>query len=276
SDSQGGIGTATGTTSWSASGIALQSGTNVLTVSARDAAGNTATATLTVTYTPADTTPPTVAITTPTTASTYTTTTSPLALGGTAADNVGVTQVTWSNNQGGSGTATGTTSWSVGAIVLQPGTNVLTVTARDAANNTATATLTVTFTGTDTTGPAVAITSHTNNQTVAVSPITVAGTASDSGRGNNGISSVTVNGAAASGGTAVGSAPPDWSRSLTLSPGSNTITVVAKDNSPAQNATTVQITVVYDTTSPSVSITSPTTGATYTTTPSPIPLRGTA
>ena len=45
-------GTATGTTSWSVSGIALQSGANVLTVTARDAAGNTSTDTLTVTYTP--------------------------------------------------------------------------------------------------------------------------------------------------------------------------------------------------------------------------------
>jgi hypothetical protein len=34
------------------SGIVLQSGANVLTVTARDAAGNTSTDTLTVTYTP--------------------------------------------------------------------------------------------------------------------------------------------------------------------------------------------------------------------------------
>src|SRR4029077_11454783 len=77
---------------------------------------------------------------------TFTTTTSPITLGGTAADNIGVTQVTWSNSQGGSGTATGTTSWSASGIALQSGTNVLTVTARDAAGNTGTATLTVTYT----------------------------------------------------------------------------------------------------------------------------------
>ena len=52
---RGGSGTATGTTSWSVSGIALLSGSNVLTVTARDAAGNTSTDTLTVTYTPPDT-----------------------------------------------------------------------------------------------------------------------------------------------------------------------------------------------------------------------------
>ena len=95
-----------------------------------------------------DTTPPTITITTPTSNPTYTTGTSPLTLGGTASDNVGVTQVTWSNSAGGSGTASGTTSWTVSGIVLQPGTNVLTVSARDAANNIGTDTLTVTYTTT--------------------------------------------------------------------------------------------------------------------------------
>jgi hypothetical protein len=95
-----------------------------------------------------DTTPPTVAITSPTSGSTYSTPTSSLTLGGTASDNVGVTQVTWANNRGGSGTATGTTSWTAGGIVLQSGANVLTVTAKDAAGNTKAAVLTVTLTGT--------------------------------------------------------------------------------------------------------------------------------
>src|SRR5206468_2009640 len=91
----------------------------------------------------ADTTPPTIAITSPTTDSTYSTSSSPLTLGGTASDNVGVTQVTWANSRGGSGTASGTTSWTASGIPIQPGTNVLTVTAQDAAgNNTATASLT--------------------------------------------------------------------------------------------------------------------------------------
>jgi Big-like domain-containing protein len=145
-NSRSGSGTATGTTSWTAGGIVLQSGANVLTVTARDAAGNTATDTVTVTY--ADTTVPTVTITTPTATPTYSTGTSSLTLGGTASDTVGVTQVTWANSRGSSGTATGTTSWTVGGIILQVGANVLTVTALDAAGNTATDTLTVTLTST--------------------------------------------------------------------------------------------------------------------------------
>jgi hypothetical protein len=90
----------------------------VLTVTARDAAGNTSTDTLTVTYTPSDTTNPTVSITAPTSEATYTTSATPLHVSGTASDNVGVTQVSWVNDRGGSGTATGTTSWSVSGIVL--------------------------------------------------------------------------------------------------------------------------------------------------------------
>jgi Bacterial Ig domain/Abnormal spindle-like microcephaly-assoc'd, ASPM-SPD-2-Hydin len=130
-----------------------------------------------VTGSATDTTPPTVAITSPTSSSTYATGSSPLTLGGTAADNVGVTQVTWANSRGGSGTASGTTSWTASGIGLQLGTNVLTVTARDAASNTATASLTVTLS--NTTPPTVAITAPTAGATVA-GTVTVSASASDS------------------------------------------------------------------------------------------------
>ena len=174
-NNRGGSGTASGTTTWTASGIALQAGTNVLTVTARDAAGNVGTATLSVTYDPLA---PTVSITVPTTGATYATNSSPLALGGTAADNLGVTQVTWVNSAGGAGTASGTASWSAPSITLQSGTNVLTVTARDAAGNAGTATLTVTYDGTAT-APTVSITAPAAGATVS-GTTTVSATAADS------------------------------------------------------------------------------------------------
>lgn len=93
----------------------------------------------------------------------------------------------------------------------------------------------------DTTAPALVISSHTNNQTTTSSPVTLSGTASDASTGGNGIFSVTVNGVAASGGTASGAGTANWSQLVTLSPGANLFTVVAKDASPNQNATTVQI-----------------------------------
>src|SRR5439155_154757 len=70
-----------------------------------------------------------------------------VTFGGTASDNVGVTQVAWTNSAGGTGTASGTASWTASGITLKLGTNVLTVTARDAAGNTGTARLTVTLSG---------------------------------------------------------------------------------------------------------------------------------
>ena len=143
SNDRGGSGTCSGTGSWSASGIALLIGSNVITVTARDAAGNTGTDRLTVTYN--DIVSPTVTITSPTSASTYTSSSATLSIGGTASDNVGVTQVTWSNDRGGSGTCSGTGSWSASGIALLIGTNVITVTARDAAGNTGTDRLTVNY-----------------------------------------------------------------------------------------------------------------------------------
>jgi hypothetical protein len=81
-----------------------------------------------------DTTAPAISVTTPTAAATYSTSVTPFALGGTASDAVGVVQVTWVTGAGGSGVASGTTSWSA-SIPLQPGSNTITVTAQDAAGN---------------------------------------------------------------------------------------------------------------------------------------------
>ena len=221
-NSRGGSGTATGTTSWTASGIALQTGSNVLTITARDAAGNTTTATVTVTFT--DTTTPTVTITTPTANPTFATGNAALTLGGTATDNVGVTQVTWTNSLGGSGTATGTTSWTVSGIALQLGANVLTVTARDAAGNTATDTVTVTRS--DTTPPTATITAPTSNPTYTTSSsfLTLGGTAAD----NVGVTQVTwVNNRGGSG-TATGTT--SWTvAGIVLQSGANVLTVTVRD-----------------------------------------------
>ncbi len=88
---------------------------------------------------------PTVAITSPTSSATFTTTDGALNLSGTASDNIGVFQVRWSNDRGGSGVAAGATSWSVQNIVLLAGLNNLTVTALDANGHAANAKLAVTF-----------------------------------------------------------------------------------------------------------------------------------
>ena len=256
----GGTATGSATANWSQS-IALNPGANTITVVGKDNSTNqnSTTVSITVTYNPSspDTTGPAVAITSHT--NNQTVTTSPITVSGTASDsglgNNGISSVTVNGIAATGGTATGsaTANWSQ-SIALNPGANTITVVGKDNSTNQNSTTVSITVTynpsSPDTTGPAVAITSHTNNQTVTTSPITVSGTASDSGLGNNGISSVTVNGIAATGGTATGSATANWSQSIALNPGANTITVVAKDNSTNQNSTTVSITVTYSATQP--------------------------
>ncbi len=94
-------------------------------------------------FTP-DTTPPNIGITSPTLAATFDTTQDAVALAGFASDNGAVASVTWENDRGGSGTASGTTSWSISSVPLKAGVNHLTITAHDAAGNTSSVSLTVT------------------------------------------------------------------------------------------------------------------------------------
>jgi hypothetical protein len=191
-----------------------------------------------------DTTPPTVTIVTPA-PPTASTSTNPITVSGTASDNVGVTQVSWSNAAtGGSGLASGTTSWSA-TIPLAAGGNLITITATDAAGNSGSATITVTYTppAGDTMPPVVTITTPTAAATftTASSPITVGGTASD----NVAVTTVTwFNAATGQSGTASGTT--SWSASIALANGANTITVSAFD--AAGNSSTDQIVITLSTT----------------------------
>jgi len=99
----------------------------------------------------ADTTPPSITITAPT--DSYATSDQAIALAGTATDDRLLVLVTWVNDRGGGGMANGTTSWSVPAVPLSLGLNVITVTAWDGAGNYRTDTIGVTSTPPDTTSP---------------------------------------------------------------------------------------------------------------------------
>jgi len=95
----------------------------------------------------------------------------------------------------------------------------------------------------DLTGPSLLVTTHGNGSTVLSPLITISGTATDAGQGDNGVSSVTVNGVPAGGDTTTATGIANWSRSLMLDAGVNTVTIVAKDNSLNHNATTRTITI---------------------------------
>ena len=90
--------------------------------------------------------------------------------------------------------------------------------------------------------------------------ITITGTATDAGRGDNGISSVYCSGKI-DGATATGAGTVNWSQKVDLTPGRNTIYVSASDNSPFPNSTSLTLTInfqIADNLPPSLNVTSDT------------------
>jgi hypothetical protein len=274
SNSRGGNGSCSGTTSWSCASLPLESGQNILTITARDAAGNLGTDILTVTYSPQDTQAPTISITSPTANPTYTTTSSSITLGGSASDNVAVTQVSWANSMGGGASCSGTGSWTCGSIVLQNGVNVLTVTARDAANNAAIDTLTVTYSPADTQAPTVTIQTPTTAPEYSTNsnPINLAGIASD----NVAVTEVRWTNSRGASGTCSGT--ESWTcYNIPLQNDDNVLTITARD--AAYNTATDTLIVTYsisDTEAPTVTITAPTVNSNFNAFVTPITLGGLA
>ncbi len=89
---------------------------------------------------------PSISINSPTGTTSYSTTTGTITLGGVASDDVGVVDVIWVNEAGGSGDCSGTTTWNTTSISLAEGTNIITVTAWDTDGNPVSDVLTVTYT----------------------------------------------------------------------------------------------------------------------------------
>jgi PA14 domain/Putative Ig domain/Glucodextranase, domain B len=199
-----------------------------------------------------DTAPPSITITGPTSAESYTTTASTMTLSGTASDNFGVAQVTWSTNRGSGGTASGTSNWSV-SVPLAAGTNKIIVTARDAAGNDASDMITVATTGsggsggsgggTDTTPPSIKITgpTSTGSYTTTASTMTLSGTASD----DFGVAQVTWSSDRGNGGTATGTS--NWSGSVPLAAGTNNIIVTARDAAGNDASDVITVTTIAST-----------------------------
>ncbi|OQY97664.1 MAG: hypothetical protein B6D35_14630 [Candidatus Brocadia sp. UTAMX2] len=272
----------TSATSYSANiPYTLSSGDGSKTVYAwyKDAAGNVSTtASDSITL---DTTDPAVTITSPTSNSTYATTSGTVSLGGSASDSrSGVNSVTWSNNRGGSGTASGTTSWSISGIPLFSGDNIITVTARDRANNTNSDIITATCTTGDTTPPNCSVIINGGNTYTDSTTVTLALSATDT-TGVTGYylsTSSSVPLASAPGWTTVASSTSyNANVPYTLSSGDGSKTVYAWYKDAAGNvSTTASDSITLDTTDPAVTITSPTSNSTYTTTSGTVSLGGSA
>ncbi len=185
--------------------------------------------------------------------SVITTTTSTVTVSGAATDastgDSGIASVTVNGAIANSGTASGsgTANWSL-PIALNQGDNFISVVARDNSGNQNSSSQVITVSyqppETDTVSPSLSITNYFDGQTVTANTITLYGNASDYSRGNNGISSVTVNGVRANGDTVSGSGAAFWSQAISLSPGNNAISVVARDNSFSQNPAFLTINII--------------------------------
>jgi hypothetical protein len=91
--------------------------------------------------------PETVSFTYPTTNNgVYVSTSNSVSVSGTVSDQLSVIEVTWAESPAGGGTANGTTNWSIPAVALSTGSNVVTVKAFDSAANSASATITIIYT----------------------------------------------------------------------------------------------------------------------------------
>lgn len=218
-NSRGGSGIATGTTAWSAS-IPLLTGDNTITFTAVATAGGTTAKSIVVTYRLPET-PVTLTIQNPAPGAIVTT--ANVTASGVAAHASGIARVTWVNARGGSGTASGTTSWSAG-IPLQTGDNLLTITAVATAGTTVAKTVTVIYRQADTTAPSLTIqTPGMSASSATTSSLTVAGVASD----NLEVTQVSWQNSTGSSGTAQGTAK--WRATVPLMLGVNTVTIRARD-----------------------------------------------
>lgn len=142
--SRGTGGAIVGGVSWTIGPVSLEAGLNEIKVTAVGSQGTTAEAVLTVQYTPVgpsgvptdpdDRVAPSLVITSPA-VNTFSTPSPAVTITGTASDNVAVTEVNWVSSNGRSGAATGTTSWRIVDLALNPGINVFMIRAFDAAGN---------------------------------------------------------------------------------------------------------------------------------------------
>ena len=214
--------TAPYSTSWNTA--TASPGTHTLRAIARDTSGNTTTSAA-VTVTVPDATPPTVSVTSPANGATVSGT---VTMSADASDNVGVAGVQFRLDAESFGAEDTTPPYSVAwdSRGSANGSHAISAVARDAAGNTrVSATVTVTLANPDTTPPTASITSPAPGSSVS-GTITVTANASD----NLGVAGVQfrLDGAALGAEDTTSPYSVAWD-TTTASPGSHTLTAVARD-----------------------------------------------
>src|SRR6266516_3873665 len=216
--------------SFSATVALSAEGNNVLHIVATDAAGHSTDSSRTVIH---DTQPPVLTLTSP--ADGLITKDTTATVSGTVTDLTAVTV-----NVNGIPLPVDSAGAFHGAVALSEGSNILTVTATDAAGNATSQVRTVTR---DTHAPVLAVTAPANGLITNQTSVTVSGSVTDA-------SAVTV---AVNGTPLTVGADRHFSGSVTLTEGANTLTTVATD--AAGNATTDTRAVTLDTHPPALAVT---------------------
>lgn len=240
----------------------VTNGDHTIQAVARDAAGNTTTAQITVTVTNgADVTPPTVSITDPLPAATVSGTAQTVTA--SASDAVGVVGVQFKVDGVNIGAEDLTSPYSIlwDTTTTSNGAHTLTAVARDAAgNSTTSAGISVTVSNTDATPPTVSI-SAPSPGTVSGTAVTITATASD----NVAVAGVTfrVDGTNITSEDTTSPYSISWD-STTVTNGSHTLTALARDTSGNTTLSAgVAVTVDNaDAIKPTVSMTAPPDGST--------------
>lgn len=229
--------TATGQGETFSSSVELDRGENIITIAGADAtlSKNRGTTTITLIYDPAavDSIPPVLELVSH--VDHQTVTTSPVRVSVTARDSFGIAKVAI----GGSKAVLADGKYTA-EVALTDGENTITVTATDAGPASLTRTMTfalvLDMAAGDVTAPALTVESHTDGETVSVSPVPVRVSATDA----TGIAWVTIDGQAAALENGM------YVASVELAGGDNTIKVAAQDNSPNANRDSLSFTLTYD------------------------------
>ncbi len=209
--------------------VPLVAGSNTLSAIATDAAGNTASTSIQITLlAPPDTTPPVIGITSPVDGAQIDQ--SPVTVTGTVSDESTVTVVVNGID------ATVTNGNYSASVPLVAGSNTLSAIATDAAGNTASTSIQITLLAPpDTTPPVIGITSPVDGAQIDQSPVTVTGTVSDESTVTvavNGIDATVTNG--------------NYSASVPLQEGLNTLTATATDAAGNTASSSIQLTLQTD------------------------------
>ena len=182
--------------------------------------------------------PPTVEISIPTSDPTWETQVQPLSVAGTASSTT--VSISWTNDRGGSGTAQGTTQWTIDSVSLFGGVNIVTVTANDAYGQSGTTQLEVSYQEVvlDVEPPVVTISSPTAGAAFEseAEVLELGGTASDN------VEIVTVSWSTDAGQSGPCEGTTEWTSGLIdLQPGVTVITIAVQD--AAGNGATDELTV---------------------------------